>query len=486
MRPEDAAGSERVPAAARARGRRSLVAAPTLRRLLLSAAATVAALLAASPSAGATHRAAARAGGARQALAAASAGDTVVLAGGAHDGPLRIDRPLTLRGEPGAAIDGGGAGTVLEIAASGTSVEDLEVRGSGRRVITVDSGIHVVRAAHVRIERVRMRDVLYGVYAERADSLAVLECDLAGRVRPLDESGEGNGIHLWSSANAMLRGNRVTRFLDAIYLSFADGTEVAGNRLEENGRYGLHTMYCQRNRLIENRFTRNAAGIAIMFSNHLAVERNAIVHNRGPSTHGMLLRDCSDGEFMDNRLVDNTVALFLDGSNRNRFRRNLIQDNGWGVVVFASCADNVWAENDFIQNDYPVALDMRRTRNRFDDGTRGNYWSEAETYDLDGDGVGDAPHGPVTAFAFVSKQYPDLAVLAKSPAVAALSVAERVFPSLRPSEAVDSFPLTRPVGGRAKLGRAGSAAPAPAWGHVVVFAGLTAVGLAGLTRGRGR
>jgi nitrous oxidase accessory protein len=451
----------------------------------LAAAWVAAAALAVSPASAVTRRAEARPGAAAAALATATPGDTVVLARGTHAGPLRIDRRLTLRGEPGAAVDGGSHGTVIEVAASGAAIEDLEVRGSGRRVLTIDSGVHVVGALCVRIARVRMRDVLYGIYAERADSLAVEHCDLEGRVRPLDEAGEGNGIHLWSSAAAVLRGNRVTRFLDAIYLSFADRAEVAGNRLEDNGRYGLHTMYCQRNRLTENRFTRNAAGIAIMFSNHLAVERNTIVRNLGPRTHGMLLRDCSDGEFSDNRLVDNTVALFLDGSNRNRFVRNLVQDNGWGVIVFASCADNVWAENDFIQNDYPVALDMRRTRNRFDDGARGNYWSEAETYDLDGDGIGDASYAPVSAFAFVSKQYPDLSLLAKSPAVAALGVAERVSPSLRPSEAVDSFPLTRPVAGRARLG--GDAdVPRPAWGHVALFAGLGAAGVAGLARGRRR
>jgi nitrous oxidase accessory protein NosD len=44
---------------------------------------------------------------------------------------------------------------------------------------------------------------------------------------------------------------------------------VEGNLLERNGRYGLHTMYCQKNALIANRFTRNIAGCAIMFSNHL-------------------------------------------------------------------------------------------------------------------------------------------------------------------------------------------------------------------------
>ena len=450
------------------------------------AAVAVALVLAAGPASAATHRAAAAAGAAAVALAGAAPGDTVVLAAGVHAAPLRIDRALTLRGEPGARISGGGKGTVLEIAASHVVVCDLEVEGSGRRVITVDSGIHVIRGIRVRIERVRMRDVLYGIYAERSDSLAVQGCDLTGRVLPLDEAGEGNGIHLWTCHDAVLSANRVSRFLDAIYLSFADRIEVADNRLEENGRYGLHTMYCQRNRLVENVFTRNAAGIAIMFSNRLTVERNAILRNRGPRTHGMLLRDCSDGEFNDNRLVDNTVALFLDGSNRNRFQRNLIQDNGWGVNLFASCADNVWTRNDFIHNDYPVALDMRRTRNRFDDGARGNYWSEAGTWDLDGDGLGDAPHGPVTAFAFVSKQYPDLAVLAKSPAVAALGVAERVFPSLRPSQAEDSFPLTRPVMDRAPAGRAEAAAPSPAWGHAMIFAGLGVAGLAGLVRRRSR
>jgi len=82
---------------------------------------------------------------------------------------------------------------------------------------------------------------------------------------------------------------------------------------------------------------------------------------------------------------------------------------------------------------------------RFDDGTRGNYWSDDRPFDLDGDGHSDAPYSPVTAFAFLSKQYPDLSVLAHSPAVAALGVAERVLPALRPSEAVDRFPRTSPV-----------------------------------------
>jgi nitrous oxidase accessory protein len=434
------------------------------------------------PLGAAEHRVAAGPGGAQQALDGAAAGDTVHLGPGTHPGPLRIPRAITLRGDPGAVVDGGGRGTVVTVAAGGARIEDLEIRGSGRRVLTVDAGLHVLRAADVAVQRIRMRDVLYGIYAERADRLRVSGSDLAGRVTTLDGAGEGNGIHLWYSEGASIRSSRITSFLDGIYLSFAHEAAVEGNDLADHGRYGLHTMYCQSNRLVENRFTRNAAGIAVMFSNRLSVEGNAIVHNRGPRTYGLLLRDCSDGVFLGNQLVDNTVALFLDGSNRNRFAGNLVQDNGWGVLLFSSSADNVWTRNDFLHNDYPVALDMRRTRNRFDDGERGNYWSEAETYDLDGDGVGDVPFGPVTAFAFLSKQYPDLSVLAKSPAVAALGVAERVFPTLRPSDAVDRFPLTRPAGGRARRDRAAQRPPGPAWGALVAFAAMWGAGLAGLGR----
>ena len=434
-----------------------------------------------APASGDTTRAAAAA------IAFAQPGDTIVLGAGVHRGPLRVARAIVLRGEPGAVVDGGGRGSVIEVGASGARVEDLEVRASGARVIDIDSGIHVIRAGGVCVRRVRLENVLYGIYAERADGLRVEHCTLAGRVAPLDETGEGNGLHLWYCSDVAVLDNDVSHFVDAVYLSFVTRMDASRNRLHDNGRYGLHTMYCQQNHFAQNEVTRDVAGCALMFTNHVEITGNAITRNRGPRTYGLLLRDCSDGRFEGNRLVDNTVAIFMDGSNRNQVAANLVQDNGWGVLLFSSSAGNVFTGNDFINNDYPVALDMRRTDNRFDDGRHGNYWSEAAAFDLDGDGVSDVPFAPVSAFAFVSKQYPDLAVLAKSPAVASLAVAERVFPALRPSEAVDRFPRVRPSNEatpRAAAVRAG-AAPRPAWGAATGFAAALLTGLAGLAARRG-
>ena len=384
-------------------------------------------------------------GGATAAISAAVAGDTVVLARGVHAGPLVVAAPIVLRGQPGAVVDGGGRGSVVSVGASGAAVEDLAIRGSGRSIMGIDAGVRVVIGAHVRLSRLVLSDVLYGIYGERADDLLVEGVEIAGRCEPRADRGEGNGVHLWYCARAVVRGCRVTRVMDAIYLSFAHGATIEDNLLHDCARYGFHTMYCQNGRLTRNRFTRNIAGCALMFSNHLVVERNAFVHNQGSRTYGLLLRDCSDGRFEGNRIAVNTIGVFLDGSNRNVFRRNLVQDNGWGVLMFASCAKNVFAANDFVQNDYPVALDMRRTNNRFDDGREGNWWSAHAAYDLDDDGSGDTEYAPVGAFAFLSKQSPDLTVLAQSPAVAALGVAEQMFPALRPSDAVDRFPRIRPV-----------------------------------------
>jgi len=457
-----------------------------MRREARGAAALVVALtLGAPPAEARTIDVPARPGAAAAALLAAAPGDTLELRAGVHRGPLIVDRPVVLRG-PGAIVDGGGRGTVVVVTAAGAALEGFEVRGSGRRVITVDSGIRVSAATGVALRDLRLRDVLYGIYGERASGLRVERCALSGRVRPLDETGEGNGIHLWYTDDAVILGNEVARFADGVYLSFANRTRVRWTRLHDNGRYGLHTMYCQATRLEESVFTRNVAGCAIMFSNRLDVHHNDFVHNRGPRTYGLLLRDCSEGRFEHNRLVDNTVAVFLDNSNRNRFEANLLEDNGWGLLLFSSCAGNVFAGNAFLNNDYAVALDMRRTRNDFDDGRRGNYWSAHAAYDLDGDGVGDTPYDPVTTFAFVSKRFPDLAVLARSPAVAALAVAERVFPALSPSQAVDHFPLVSPP----PLARAGTGAdgglppPRPAGLAAAGFLALAAAGTAGVLAGR--
>ena len=68
-------------------------------------------------------------------------GDVVELAPGEYNGAIRIDRPLVLNGRPGSVLDGGGAGNVVTVTAPDVTVRGVTVRGSGRDLQAMNSGI---------------------------------------------------------------------------------------------------------------------------------------------------------------------------------------------------------------------------------------------------------------------------------------------------------------------------------------------------------
>lgn len=378
-------------------------------------------------------------------LAAASPGDTLRLPAGVHPGQLVIDRPLVVLGAPGAVLDGQGRGTVVVVRAHGTVLRGFTVRGSGYDLLLDDAAVLLDEADDVLVEDLSIEDANHGVYVRNAARPVIRGCRLVGRRGTVHEENHGNGIHIWHAVQARIEGNDVSAHRDGIYLSFADSATVTGNLFHGQDRFGLHSMYSQRNVISRNLFTANTAGTALMFSNRMLMEGNLFAHNRGHRTYGLLLRDCSDSRFVHNRLVDNTIGLFLDGSNRNVFTENTISESGWGVIAYSSSEDNEFTRNNFLDNDYQVSLDMRRTHNRLHRDGVGNHWSDARPYDLDGDGLGDAPHQPVGFFAFVSKQFPDLTVFAGSPAVVALDMAQRSLPALQLTELTDPHPLPQPV-----------------------------------------
>ena len=376
---------------------------------------------------------------------ATPAGGVLVLPDGVHTGQLVVSGPLTIEGTPRAILDGEGRHSVLVVTAHGVVLRGFTIRNSGYELMLDDAAILLDEADDAVIEDMILEDNNHGIYVRNALRPLVRGCRITGRRGRVHEENHGNGIHVWYAKDARVEANDVSGHRDGVYLSFAETARVAGNVFHDLDRFGLHSMYSQRNVIEHNLFTRNTAGVALMFSNRMRMEDNRFAHNRGHRTYGLLLRDCSDSNFLHNRLEDNTIGIFLDGSNRNVFRENIVAENGWGVIAYSSSEANVFTGNSFLNNDYQMSLDMRRTHNRLHLDGVGNYWSDARTYDLDGDGVGDAPYHPVSLFAFVSKQHPDLTVFAGSPAVYALDMAHRSLPALQLTELVDPHPLLAPV-----------------------------------------
>ncbi len=155
-------------------------------------------------------------------------------------------------------------------------------------------------------------------------------------------------------------------------------------------RYGLHYMYSDDNVFEDNRFEDGAAGAALMYSKRLTFRRNRFLHNRGFASVGLLLKDCEALVAEDNLIADNARGLFLEGSVGNRFRRNLMAVSDVAIVLFGSSERNVFEGNAFLANQSPLQLVGRRTDTKFD----GNYWSDADEPDLDGDGDPRSPVSP--------------------------------------------------------------------------------------------
>jgi nitrous oxidase accessory protein len=135
------------------------------------------------------------------------------------------------------------------------------------------------------------------------------------------------------------------------------------------------------------------------------------------------------------------VALFIEGADRVTFRMNRVQRNGWAVRILGSSQDNHFTANDFVENNFDLTTNARRSDNTFE----GNHWSAYRGYDLAGDGFGDVPHRPVRLFSVIVDRKPAAMILLRSFFVDVLEVAERVLPVLTPETLVDPSPRMREV-----------------------------------------
>jgi nitrous oxidase accessory protein len=204
-------------------------------------------------------------------------------------------------------------------------------------------------------------------------------------------------------------------------------------------------MFSDRNVFEDNLFSNNVAGAAIMYSNHIEFRRNAFVHNRGFSSFGILFQECNDLVAEENFIVDNATGIFMEALRRTTFRHNTIANNDVALQMFSNADDNIFTENNFIDNLSPLHLIGKDTSTKWSENGRGNFWSDYDGYDLNEDGRGDVPLKIQNVFQYMEGNHPRLRLYLYSPVARAMAVAEKTFPILRGSSEVDDAPLMKPV-----------------------------------------
>ena len=369
---------------------------------------------------------------------AAPEGSVVEVAPGTYRGDLYVDRRLTLIGRGRPRLEGSGGGSVVRIRANGVVLEGFDIDGRGGGDLGRDtSGIHVA-AKDATLRDCRVSNSLFGIYLREASGASVVRCEIRG-IRGKDPGEKGSGIHVWNTEGFRLEGNLIVDVRDGIYIQSSGHGVIRGNTARDL-RYGLHYMFSDDNLFEDNSFENGAAGTAIMYSKRIVFRRNRFLHNRGFASVGLLLKSCEDVTAESNLIADNARGIFLEGSDRNVFRGNVVAESDVAIVLYDSCSRNRFEDNLFLGNLTPLALVGRRTDTAFD----GNFWSGNPEPDLDGDGRTDRPYRLSSVFDHIRGNLTAADLLTGSLAASALSAAERAFPVLEPVSVEDRSPLSRP------------------------------------------
>ncbi len=374
----------------------------------------------------------------KDAIAAAGNGDSILLKPGVYrEGSITLTKSVCISGEGQAVLDGENKYQILLISGNNITVRGITFLNSGYSVLNDFASVKLVDADHVTIEHNTILNAYFAIHISNARFAVVRNNTITGH--PRTEQLTGNGIHLWKSSYALVEHNHIQGHRDGIYFEFVTFSTIRNNLSENNIRYGLHFMFSNDDHYLENTFRNNGAGVAVMYSKKVRMEKNRFEKNWGASSYGILLKDISDSYIGQNTFYRNSVALHLEGTSRMLIEKNNFRENGWALKVQASCENSDFRLNNFTGNSFDVGTNGSISLNNF----YNNYWDKYEGYDINKDGIGDVPYRPVSLYSMIVEENPNALILLRSFTVQLLDKAEKAIPGITPGNLTDEKPLMK-------------------------------------------
>ena len=242
---------------------------------------------------------------------------------------------------------------------------NVVLNGAGYTLQGSGTGIDLSYRSNVTIKNVTIRLFYYGIWFNVSSSNTI-----TGNII----SDNSRGINLDYSSNNRIHGNHITKNYDpGIYLWKSSNTIISENNITDNTIDGIHLFLSSNNNVSRNNINNNGNGIWISVSSNNNIYENRITNNCG----GIHL-EASSNNIYENNITNNIEGIFVGGALNNIIHHNNFINNTKQVYDIAW----VWWAPD----------DATPSVNIWDNGVEGNYWSDYNGTDANGDGIGDTPY----------------------------------------------------------------------------------------------
>jgi len=185
------------------------------------------------------------------AIDAADDGDIIVVAAATYYEHVAVDKMVTLLGEEGAIVDGGGTGTVISVARNNVKISGFTIQ-NGKR----------------------------GIFLSPPDSTGTLAgTDIRNNTLTLHTQA---AIELWYSNGTTISNNKISNNDHGIWLKYSScGSTISDNELKDNSQGLAIVWHCNANTIIGNTVISNSfEGIVFGGTNNNTIYHNNFVNNK--------------------------------------------------------------------------------------------------------------------------------------------------------------------------------------------------------------